>query len=71
MNGGTMNEMNEKLLELARKTVKEANRILKIPGSEYIKEYGVTIDMVDRSKIEKCQTMLEALAFFMGGEQDG
>lgn len=65
--------MNEKLLELARKTVKEANRILKIPGSEFIKEYGVTIDMVDRSKIEKCQTMLESLDFFMavGGDDSG
>lgn len=58
----------KKLLSYAKRTVVEANRILKMPNTEYVKEYGVEVDRADRSKIEKCQTMLEALAFFMGEE---
>ena len=60
-----------KLLMYARRTVIETNRILKMPVSDFIKEYGIEADRVDRAKIEKTQTMIEALEFFMGGEQDG
>lgn len=54
-----------RLLQYARRTVTEVNRILKTPNADFVKEYGVEVDRVDRSKIEKCQTMVEALEFFM------
>lgn len=60
----------KKQLEYARRTIIEINRILKMPNAEYVKEYGVEVDRADRSKIEKCQTMAEALEFFMGGPED-
>ena len=59
------------LVELARRTISETNRILKIPNGDYVKEYGMEVDRVDRSKIEKCQTMLESLEFFMNTGKEG
>lgn len=59
-------KMNEKwLVELTSSTVEEVDRILRMAGSEYVKEYGVETERVESSKIEKAQTMIGTLKFFI------
>jgi hypothetical protein len=58
--------MDEKtLLEITRQTVDEADRILRMDNSEYIKEFGCESDRTDKAKIEKTVNMLSTLHFFL------
>ena len=56
---------NAWLVELTRETITEVDRILRMASSEYIKEFGVEVEDVDRSKIDKSQNMIGTLKFFI------
>lgn len=58
--------MDEKiLLEITKQTVDEADRILRLDNSEYIKEFGCESDRTNFAKIEKTVNMLSTLRFFL------
>ncbi len=56
---------NEWLVQLTEQTVDEVDRILSMSTSEYVKEFAVEAERVSSAKIEKAQTMIGTLRFFI------
>ena len=56
---------NAWLVELTQDAIEETDRILRMSVSEYSKEFGVETERVDKAKIEKAQTLVGNLRFFL------
>lgn len=57
--------IEKKLLILTAKTIKEADRILKMSADDFRKEFGSESAKVEMSKIERTQGLIGNLNFFI------
>ena len=53
------------VIEIAKSTVDEVDRVLRLSNSDYIKEFGCEADRTDKAKIEKAVNMISTLRFFI------
>ena len=56
---------NKWLVELTEQTVDEVDKILSMSTSEYVKSFAVEAERVPSAKIEKAQSMISTLRFFI------